>query len=93
MVWNTDLIKTMEFENFIGQAAQNPYSDGMRNESRGTRESRRFPERNNEQLMKHVLTIASQTRGGSTGCVGEREVIDQLLDDQMNHVSSAKRVY
>ena len=93
MVWNTDLIKTMEFENLIGQAAQNPYSDGMRNESRGIREFRRFPERNNEQLMKHVLMIGRQTRGGSTGCVGEREVIDQLLDDQMNHVSSAKRVY
>ena len=52
-----------------------------------------FSERNNEQLMKHVLTIGSQSRGGSTGCVGEREVIDQLLDDQMNHVSSVKRVY
>ena len=70
--------------------AQSPYSDETCNESRGMRESRRFPECNNVQ---HVLTIGSQTRGGSTGCVGDREVIDQLLDDQMNHVSSAKRVY
>ena len=43
LVWNTDLIETKEFENLIGQAAQNPYSDKTRNESRGTRESRRFP--------------------------------------------------
>ena len=43
--------------------------------------------------MKHVLTIGSQTREGSTSCVGKREVIDQLLDDQVNHVSSVKRVY
>ena len=93
LVWNTDLIETMEFENLIGQAVQNPYSDETRNESRGTRESRRFHERNNEQLMKHVLTIGSQARGGSTGCAGEREVIDQLLDDQVNHVSPVKRVY
>ena len=33
LAWNTDLIKTMEFENLIGQAAQSPYSDEMRNES------------------------------------------------------------
>ena len=63
----------------IGQAAQDPCSDEMRNESRGTRESRRFPERNNEQLMKHVLTIGSQTRGGSTSCVegprGDRSTV------------------
>ena len=69
LVWNTDLIETMEFENLIGQAVQNPYSDETCNESRGTRESRRFPERNNEQLMKHVLTTGSQTRGRSTSCV------------------------
>ena len=54
----------MEFENLIGQAAQGPCSDKTRNESRGARESR-------VQWMKHVLTIGSQTRGGSTGCVGE----------------------
>ena len=62
LVWNTDLIETMEFENLIGQAAQSPHSDETRNESRGARESRRFPERNNEQLVKHVLTIGSQTQ-------------------------------
>ena len=71
LVWNTDLIETMEFENLIGQAAQSPYSDEMRNESRGTRESRRFPERDNVQWLKHVLTIGSQTREGSTSCVGK----------------------
>ena len=29
-----------------------------------------FPERDDVQWMKHVLTIGSQTRGGRTGCVG-----------------------
>ena len=79
LVWNADLIKTMEFENLIGQAAQSPYSDEMCNESRGTRESRRFLERNNVQWLKHVLTIGSQTREGSTGCVegprGDRSTV------------------
>ena len=81
LVWNTDLIETMEFGNLIGQAAQGPYSNDTCNESRGTREreSRRFTERNNKQLMKHVLTIGSQTRGGSTSCVekpiGDRSTV------------------
>ena len=73
------LIETMEIENLIGQAAQNQYSDEMRNESRGMRESRRFPERDNVQWMKHVLTIGSQTREGGTGCVegprGDRSTV------------------
>ena len=47
LVWITDLIKTMEFENLIGQAAQDPCSDKTRNESRGARESR-------VQWMNHV---------------------------------------
>ena len=82
MVWNTDLIETMEFENLIGQAAQNPYSDETRNESRGMHGSRRFP---NVQWMKHVKEVQV--------VLEYQEVIDHLLDDQMNHVSSAKRVY
>ena len=49
-------------QNLIGQAAQDPCSDKTRNESREARESR-------VQWMKHVLTIGSETRGGSTGCV------------------------
>ena len=52
-----------------------------------------FPELDDEQLMKHVLTIGSQTRGRSTGCVEGPRVDRSLLDDQMNHVSSVKRVY
>ena len=62
----------MEFENLIGQAVQNPYSDETRNESRGAREPR-------VKWMKHVLTIESQTREGSTGCVegprGDRSTV------------------
>ena len=43
LVWNTDLIETMAFENLIGQATQSPYSGETRNESQGAHESRRFP--------------------------------------------------
>ena len=96
LVWNTDLIKTVEFENLIGQAAQNPYSDGMCNESRGTRESRRFPERNNEQLMKHILTIGSQTREGSTGCVegprGDRSTVGRSDEPCVASEDAARRL-
>merc|ERR1712136_569419 len=35
LVWNTDLVETMELENLIGQAAQGLYSGEARHESRG----------------------------------------------------------
>ena len=35
LVWNTDLIETVELENLIGQAAQGQNSGEARHESRG----------------------------------------------------------
>ena len=35
--------------------------------------------------VAHALTIDHQARGGRTGCLKYREVIDQVLDDQMHH--------
>ena len=52
-----------------------------------------FSECNNVQWIKHVLTMKAKHVKEVQVVLEYREVIDQLLDDQMNHVSSAKRVY
>ena len=56
LVWNTDLIETMELENLIGQATQDLYSGEARHESRGAHAHEDFTERDDMQWMKHTLS-------------------------------------
>ena len=56
LVWNPDLIETMELENLTGQAAQGLYSGEARHESRGAHAHEDFPERDDVQWMKHTLS-------------------------------------
>jgi succinate dehydrogenase (ubiquinone) flavoprotein subunit len=94
LVWNTDLIETIELENLINQAAQEMYSAENRHESRGAHAHENFPDRNDKDWMKHTITWVSGTEI-ETGEVklSYRTVIDQPMDDEMHHVPPAKRVY
>ena len=56
LVWNTDLIETMELENLIGQATQDLYSGEARHESRGAHAHEDLTERDDVQWMKHTLS-------------------------------------
>merc|ERR1719510_984765 len=57
MVWNTDLIETLELENLINQAAQDMYSAENRQESRGAHAHENFPDRDDVTWMKHTLSF------------------------------------
>lgn len=94
MVWNTDLIETIDLENLINQACQEMYSAEAREESRGAHAHEDFPDRDDKKWMKHTLTWVSGTEI-ETGEVkiGYRAVIDQPMDDEMHHVPPVKRVY
>merc|ERR1712183_333269 len=56
MIWNTDLIETLELENLMNQAVQEMVSAENRKESRGAHAHENFPDRNDEEWMKHTLT-------------------------------------
>lgn len=90
LIWNTDLVETLELENLLAQAQTIIHGAHNRPESRGAHARDDFEDRDDEGWMKHTLAWTDEKANVT---IDYRPVHMYTLTDECEVIPPKKRVY
>ena len=94
LIWNTDLVETLELDNLISQAVTTMYSAANRKESRGAHMHETYPDRDDANWMKHSIVWFDGWGGKGGGVkIDYRPVHEYTLTDEVDYIKPKARVY